>query len=484
MSTGDIMSRATNDLGQVRMLFGFGVLNAINTVFAFASALAVTLHISGKLTLAALSTLPLLFVVMAAFARRMFGHQRANQEAIGQMSAAVQSSISGVRVVRSFALEDEELRRFAVTNEEYLIKSLSLARLRGLMFPVMQMITAIGIVIVLWYGGHLMLIGAITAGGFLAFFRALSRLTWPLISLGFLTSLIQRGRAAFVRLSEVFEAKPDIVDGALPAPAHPEGRLSVRGLSFKYGAQTVLDDVSFDVAPGTLCAIVGKTGSGKSTLAALLPRLQPTPPGTVFLDGHDVCDLPLSAVRRAIGYAQQSAFLFSTTVGRNVAYCLDDPDSVSAAESVRSAAADAQIGQELAELPDGYETVVGERGVQLSGGQKQRVALARALLAEPQILVLDDPLSAVDARTERAILDVLERQRKKRSVLLITHRVAAAARCDTVLVFDRGRIVERGTHAELIARGGLYAAFADEQRVESELEALGSEELPVQAVTA
>ena len=480
MSTGDIMSRATNDLAQVRMLFGFGVLNAINTVFAFASALAVTLQISGKLTLAALSTLPLLFVVMGAFARKMFSHQRANQEAIGAMSGTVQSSIAGVRVVRSFALEEEELRRFAVRNDEYLDKSLNLARLRGLMFPVMQMITAVGTVIVLWYGGHLMLIGEITAGGFLAFFRALSRLTWPLISLGFLTSLIQRGRAAFVRLSEVFEARPDIVDGNLPAPAHPAGHLTVRGLSFKHGAQQVLDDVSFDVAPGTLVAIVGKTGSGKSTLAALLPRLQPTPHGTVFLDGTDVCDLPLHAVRNAIGYAQQSAFLFSTTVGRNIAYCLDDPDSPAAVEAAHNAAHDAQISEELAELPDAYDTVVGERGVQLSGGQKQRVALARALLAEPQVLVLDDPLSAVDSRTERAILDVLERQRNERSVLLITHRVAAAARCDTVLVLDRGRIVERGTHAELLEKQGLYAAFAEEQRVESELEALGDVDLPVQ----
>ncbi len=481
MPTGDIMSRATNDLAQVRLLLGFGALNLMNTAFALVSSLAVTLQISGKLTAASLSTLPVLFLVMWGFARFMFQSQRQNQDAIGQLSAAVQSSIAGVRVVRSFALEDEEIRRFEVSNLDYLAKSLGLARLRGLMFPVMQAITAVGTIIVLWYGGNLMLHGQMSAGNFLAFFRALNRLTWPLISLGFLTSLLQRGRASFARLEEVFQATPDIADGPLPAIANFEGRLSVRGLSFSYGDQPVLEDVSFDVAPGTLVAIVGKTGSGKSTLAALLPRLQNTPRGSVFLDGIDVCDLPLDFVRSAIGYAQQVAFLFSTTVGRNVGYCLDDPDTHDSFSLVRGAAREAQIDEEIEVLPDGYDTVVGERGVQLSGGQKQRVTLARALLAEPRILVLDDPLSAVDARTERAILDVVEEERSHRSVLLITHRVAAAARCDTVIVLDRGRIVERGTHAELIENGGLYARFAEEQRVESELEALAGK--PVANVT-
>ncbi|HEX2676386.1 MAG TPA: ABC transporter ATP-binding protein [Polyangiales bacterium] len=481
MPVGDIMSRSTNDLAQVRMLLGFAVLNAINTVFAFASSLAVTLKISPKLTLASLSTLPALIIVMWAFARMMFAKQRQNQEAIGAMSAAVQSSIAGVRVVRSFALEDEELRRFERSNHDYLTKSLSLARLRGLMFPVMQTITAIGTVVVLWYGGNLMLRDQLTAGEFLAFFRALTRLTWPLIALGMLASLIQRGRAAFIRLSEVFEAEPDIADGPLPSPKVVSGQLSVRELSFSHGAQQVLDGVSFDVAPGTLLAIVGKTGSGKSTLAALLPRLLPTPKGSVFIDGQDVCELPLHAVRGAISYAQQTAFLFSTTVGRNIAYVIDDRDSLQTHEQIRAAAVDAQIADELQALPDGYDTVVGERGVQLSGGQKQRVALARALLSQPNILVLDDPLSAVDARTERAILDVVERQRKRRSVVLITHRVAAAQRCDSILVLDHGRVVERGTHAELIAKGGLYAAFAEEQRVESELAALSHESAPAEA---
>ena len=486
MPIGDIMSRATNDLAQVRMLLGFGLLNAMNTVFGLASALAVTLSISGKLTLAALTTLPPLILVMFVFARMMFTQQRANQEAIGAMSAAVQSSIAGVRVVRSFALEEEEARRFAVSNADYLTKSLALARVRGLMFPVMQAITALGSVIVLWYGGRLMLADELTPGDFLAFFRALMRLTWPLIALGMLSSLIQRGRAAFIRLEEVFSAQPDITDGSLPAPKEVRGKLSVRGLSFGYYAGSqVLRDVSFEVEPGSLVAVVGRTGAGKSTLAALLPRLQPTPRGTVFLDDQDVCDLPLSVVRQAIGYAQQSAFLFSTTVGRNIAFCLDERDSDDAVHAIEHAAKSAQIADEIAFLPDGYDTIVGERGVQLSGGQKQRVALARALLSDPRLLVLDDPLSAVDARTERAILDVIERERERRSVLLITHRVAAAARCDTILVLEQGRIVERGTHEELLLRGGVYAQFAEEQRVENELEALGSEPVtPGEVVTA
>lgn len=480
VSTGDIMSRATNDLAQVRLLLGFAVLNAANTAFALTSALAVMVHISVRLTLSSMAALPVMFLVMWGFARAMFRMQRENQEAIGDMSAAVQSSISGVRIVRSFALEEEEVGRFAKTNDAYLEKALDLARLRGSMFPVMQAITAVGTIVVLWYGGHLLLSDDISAGNLLAFFRALSRLTWPLISLGFMTSMIQRGRASFVRLAEVFEARPDIVDGPVAPPKAVQGRLSVRGLHFAHGERSILDDVTFDVEPGKLLAIVGRTGSGKSTLASLLPRLQPTPRGSVFIDGVDVCDLPLPFVRKTIGYAQQSAFLFSTTVGRNIAFCLDDPDGVEATTAMRAAARDAQIADEMERLPDGYETVVGERGVQLSGGQKQRVALARALLSDPRVLVLDDPLSAVDSRTERAILDVIERQRARRSVLLITHRVAAAARCDEVLVLDAGRVVERGTHEELIKKGGLYATFAEEQRVESELAALGGVEPELQ----
>jgi ATP-binding cassette subfamily B protein len=319
----------------------------------------------------------------------------------------------------------------------------------------------------------MLLAGDITRGDFFAFWSALGRMTWPMIALGFSLSIVQRGRAGYARLRQIFDAKPEVVDGPNPAPASISGDLRVAGLSLAYGDRKVLDDVAFEMKEGESLAIVGRTGSGKSTLAMLLARLLPTPGGTVFLGGHDVCSLPLGAVRRTIGYAQQDAFLFSTTVARNIGFALADPDSAASLKSIREAAAEAQVLEEALSLPEQFDTVVGERGVQLSGGQKQRMALARALVWEPRILVLDDPLSAVDAKTERAILDAIERQAAKRTVVLVTHRVAAAARCDRVLVLDQGKVIERGTHEELVRAGGLYAAFAEEQSMASELEEIG-----------
>ena len=473
MSTGEIMSRVTNDLVQVRLLLGFGILNIINTGFALVSALAVTIPISIKLTLASLAPLPFVLLITRGFSQHFYTRTRDNQDALGKMSARVLSSVAGVRVIRSFALEPEELRAFEKTNQAYLDKSLSLARLRGFLGPILTATISIGVLVVFWYGGLMMLHGELDAGGFLAFYRALGRLTWPLISLGFVIGLLQRGRAAFSRLTDIFSAVPDIVDGDRMLPAGASGRLEVKQLSFSYKDRKVLDDVSFELPAGRSLAIVGRTGSGKSSLAVLLARLQPTPRGSVFLDGIDVCDLPLSAVRESIGYAQQNAFLFSTTVARNIGFSLDDPDEHDSALKIEEAAREACIEQEVLDLPDGFDTVVGERGVQLSGGQKQRVALAAAFASEPKVLVLDDPLSAVDARTERAILDAIDRQRKKRGLILITHRVAAAAHCDQIIVLEKGRVVERGTHQELSKNGGIYAIFAEEQRIESELAKLG-----------
>ncbi|HYJ07771.1 MAG TPA: ABC transporter ATP-binding protein, partial [Polyangiaceae bacterium] len=483
LNTGEIMSRVTNDLTQVRLLLGFGVLNVINTVFALVSSLAVILPMSPKLTAAAMVPLPLLLLVTRAFSHGFFTRTREAQAALGEMSGRVQSSIAGVRVVRSFALEAREAEAFEVTNQKYLEKSLGLARLRGSMTPILQVTLSIGVLVVFWYGGHLVMNDELDKGQFLSFTRALGRLTWPLMSLGFIVGMLQRGRASYSRLAEIFTAEPDIQDGSQHPAQSPAG-LEVRALSFAYDQRTVLDGVSFRLPPGESLAIVGRTGSGKSTLALLLARLLPTPRGSVFLGGQDVCDLPLATVRKSVGYAQQNAFLFSTTVGRNIAFSLDDPDSAEANELAHRAAEEARIAEEVRELPDGFDTVVGERGVQLSGGQKQRVALAAAFVSRPQVLVLDDPLSAVDARTERGILDAIDRQRRERSLILITHRVAAASHCDRILVLEQGRVVESGTHEELRRAGGLYAAFAEEQRIERELQALEGEPLEPRAPEA
>ncbi|MEO8900698.1 MAG: ABC transporter ATP-binding protein [Polyangiaceae bacterium] len=473
MSTGEIMSRVTNDLVQVRLLLGFGILNIINTGFALVSALAVTIPISPKLTLASLLTLPFVLLITRGFSKHFYTRTRDNQDALGKMSARVLSSIAGMRVIRSFALEAEEIAAFEKTNQAYLEKSLALARLRGALGPILQATMSIGVLVVFWYGGLMMLHGELDAGGFLAFYRALGRLTWPLISLGFVVGLLQRGRAAFSRLTDIFNAQPDIVDGERLLPTLARGALEVKNLCFAYNGRPVLDDVSFQLPAGKSLAIVGRTGSGKSSLAVLLARLQPTPRGSVFLDGVDVCDLPLQTVRSSIGYAQQNAFLFSTTIARNIAFSIDEPDEPEAILRVEEAAREACIRDEVLDLPDGFDTVVGERGVQLSGGQKQRVALAAAFASEPKVLVLDDPLSAVDARTEREILAAIDRQRARRGLILITHRVSAAAHCDEIIVLEKGRVVERGTHEELSKNAGIYAIFAEEQRIESELAKLG-----------
>lgn len=469
---GDLMSRATNDLTQVRLLLGFGVLNVFNTLLALGSALAVTLGISVPLTAASLVSLPGLVWITRGFSRRIFLRTRENQAALGEMSDAVQVSLTGARLIRAYGLETVQAGQFAKVNHKLLTKSLDLARLRGAMGPIMQAVSAVGVVVVFWYGGYLRMQGTLTDGQLLAFFRAITRLTWPLIALGFLVSMIQRGRAAYERISQIFEAQPSIRGGLISRPFDHIPAVRVTQLTHQYGHQKVLDQVSFDVQPGERVAIVGRTGSGKSTLAQLLSRTLPMEHGHIWLDGFDACDLSLPLLRSTIRPCQQVPFLFSASISHNLAYAFDDPESEAAKRQARDMARQLRLDEDICHLPAGYETSVGERGIQLSGGQRQRVALGRALLAEARILVLDDPTSSVDTATEESLLQAIERQQGERSLIVVTHRISLASQCHRVLVLDAGRVVQWGTPEELSRCDGLYAQFVEEQRLEHEVEVI------------
>jgi ATP-binding cassette subfamily B protein len=479
MSTGDIMSRATNDLTQVRLLLGFGTLNLFNALVAYVSALALMLTISPKLTLYALIPYPVFVLTARAFVRKMFRAGQENQKVLGKLAERAQEYLSGVRLVRAYAADDFEAKRFGDASREAVERTMAFVILRATMLPVLMGLSAIGTLIVIYVGGLMVNEGQLTKGEFLAFYAYLAQLVWPTMAAGYILSIVQRGRAAYTRVREILDAVPDVVQASAArsversASGHyGRGALDVRHLSFSLGGRKVLDDVSLRVPEGGSLAIVGRTGSGKTTLAGLLSRLLPTPSGTVFLDGVDITELKLDEVRKAIGYAQQEPFLFSTTVARNIGFALDDPDSDASQARIRAVAAEAAVASEIERLPDGFDTVVGERGVQLSGGQKQRVALSRALLNEPSVLVLDDPMSAVDAKTERAILEAIDRAAANRSLVLITNRTAAAARCDQIVVLDEGRVVERGTHRELTRAGGFYAQLCSRQSLEQELSQL------------
>jgi ATP-binding cassette subfamily B protein len=476
--TGEIMSRATADLGNVRMMYGFALLNVVNTVCTFAFVISSMVAVSPELTLVSLATLPVLVLLVRVAGRSVFVRSRAVQEHLGKLTGRVQESLAGIRVVRAYGTEAHEIADFERLNAEYVTKNMALVAIRSFLFPLMGAVSGLGLLLTMWWGGHLVAKGEITLGSFVAMLSYLGMLAWPTAALGFVVSVVQRGQASYDRIQAILDAPLDVRSSARVTPV-PEGLLrgdlEVEHLGYAHGDRAVLADVSFRVPRGGSIAIVGRTGAGKSTLAHLLPRLLPLPSGVARIGGVDLTDVSLPVLRRTIGYSPQDPFLFSTTIARNIAFGLPDPEAEGAMGRIRSAARAAQVEADILSFPDGYDTVVGERGVQLSGGQKQRIALARALVGSPEVLVLDDPLSAVDAGTERRILDAIGEAARGRTLVLVTHRCSAAARADQVLVLDEGSVVERGTHAELVAAGGLYAAFWERQRIEAELEAWGAD---------
>jgi ATP-binding cassette subfamily B protein len=472
MPTGETMSRAINDLAQVRAMVGFGSLNAVNSSFAYAIALAYMLSMSPALTLWAILPFPLLILIARVLGKAMFSRSQQSQEALGALASRVQEALAGMRLTRAFGAEADQEQLFEQANQHALQKTMSLTIIRGFTWPLLIGVASLGTLLVLYRGTAMVRAGTLTLGELVAFLAYVESLKWPTMGLGYILAVLQRGRASFNRVREILEAPMDVSDRPDAKSPQQQGGLRVTDLSYAYGERQVLDAVGFAVQARGSLAIVGRTGSGKSTLAALLARILPTPSERVFLDGDDIVGLRLRELRRTVGYAQQEPFLFSDTIARNVGYSLAETASPDALARMREAARAASVLEEIEELPDGWDTLVGERGVQLSGGQKQRIALARALLSEPRVLIMDDPLSAVDAKTEAHILDAIEEAGKGRTVILVTHRVAAAQRCADILVLDGGRVAEHGTHAELITREGPYAELAARQRLEQELSTL------------
>ena len=469
--TGDLMSRATNDLSAVRMMIGPAVMYASSTGLTFIVAIVLMVSINPWLTAVALVPLPFVSIVVRYFGAAIHHRFEKIQEQLSDISAVTQESLAGVRVVRAYGQEAFEIERFRRANEEYVVRNRALIRLQGMYFPSMGLLMGIGSLLVLWIGSREVIAGRMTVGELVAFNTYLMMLGWPMIAFGWVTNLLQRGLASWKRMLEILDAKPAITDE--PVPATPitniQGAIEFRHLTFRYGDTEVLHNISLAIPAGTTTAIVGATGSGKSTLLSLLPRLHEAPPGTVFIDGVDVRQIPLATLRGAIGFVAQEPFLFSASVADNIAFGLSDRPHSQAA--IEEAAATARLDKDIETFPNGYDTLVGERGITLSGGQKQRTAIARALVMSPAILVLDDALSAVDTHTEEEILQRLSRVMRQRTSIIVSHRVSTVRGADQIVVLENGRVAESGTHDSLVRHGGLYAELYRKQLLEEELAA-------------
>jgi ATP-binding cassette subfamily B protein len=475
--TGDLMSRVSNDISTLRALAGFGSVMLISTTLAFGGALTAMWLIDPWLTLFAMAPFPALVIIAKRFHHDTEVRSTAVQEQLGALSAKVQENLTGMPVVRAYTMEAREVAEFERLNAEYLARNMALARIQAVSWPLMGLVSGLGVLIVMWLGGKAVVDGRISLGAFVAFNGYLTQLAWPTIALGWTLASIQRGLAAMARVTEVLDERAVQSGGPEMAPALPRsaddrellpgGPVEFRELTFAYDDDrgAVLRDVSFAVPAGAVVAVVGPTGSGKSTLGALLCRLYEPPRGAVWVGGQDVLDLPLGRLRRSVGYVPQESFLFSRPLRDNVRLA----DESAGPERLETVARTAGLADDLGALPRGWDTVVGERGLTLSGGQRQRVALARALVADPPFLVLDDVLASVDAAKEWEITRALRGAASGRTTLLMTHRLKAAAEADAIVVLDEGRVVEHGRHADLLAAGGLYARLWRVQQLEDEL---------------
>ena len=467
--TGDIMARATNDLNAVRMLLGPAIMYSANTIVFTAGALAFMLSISPKLTLYAFLPLPLVSIVVQYFGRKIHERFERIQAMFSDISARAQENFSGVRVIRAYVQEEAEIAGFESANREYIARSLKLVRLMGMLWPTLETMLGLAIVLVLWIGGREVIHGRLSVGDFVAFNTYMVQLTWPVIALGWVINIFQRGTASLARIHQLMLEKPEITDSpdALPVDSETElqGEVEFRDLNFSYDGHPVLHDVNLQIPAGSSLAIVGPTGSGKTTLVNLIPRIYNAEPGSVLIDGLPIRSYPMAFLRRNIGFVPQETFLFSETIRENIAFGVPRASD----EAVRWAAEAANIAGEIEDFPDQYKTIVGERGITLSGGQKQRTAIARALIRNPRILILDDALASVDTQTEDKILNHLREVMQGRTTIFISHRVSTVRNADRIAVLHGGRIVELGTHEELIARNGYYTDLYNKQLLEEEL---------------
>jgi|SRR5690348_4860287 len=484
--TGELMSRCTNDLGQVRNVLGPGIMYSANTIVGMALAVALMLKLSPTLTLEVLIPVPVVAVTVWYFGRVIHELQSKIQAMLATLSAKAQENLAGIRVVRAYGQEESEIRGFDAANKQYVGQNMNMIRAWSMFFPMLQLIIGFSILFVLWQGSRMVIQGRISLGALIAFYAYVGQLVFPMIALGFVTNIFQRGAASMTRLNYILDAKQEIDDAGVRDAQQDEirGEIEFRDLTFTYpttrdgnvagasgGAKTgganepVLRNINLQIPAGSTVAIVGPTGSGKSTLAALIARLWEAPEGTLFIDGKPINQWPLAELRRAIGFVPQDAFLFSETIKENIAFGME----VVNLDEVEDAAQIASVSGDISDFTAKYDTLVGERGITLSGGQKQRTTLARALIRDPRILILDDSFSSVDTDTEEKILQGLEDVMRKRTTILISHRCSTVREADQIVVLRDGEIIERGTHEELIGSGGYYAELYQKQLLEEEL---------------